>query len=281
VIVRAAAIVALVCVSLSVARADKPAPEGPTPEQMEQAREFYVAGKAHHDAGEYDAAAEQYRKSYKLSKAPVLLYNIAQVERLGGHADLALEDYVKYLEVDPNGPGAQRAREFIEAIKAELEASKRAGAPSKIVEPDKDPDKARPIEPDANPNPFVLVQPPIDRPRTGNGKIKKISGLVVGGLGLVSIGLGVKLGLDARSNADDVANLNGVWDPADEAIWDDGEAAERNSIILLSVGSAAVVGGAVLYLLGSRDANKSKELQVTAAPIAGPSSVGVGFTGRF
>jgi len=274
---RVLALAGVVCALVATAAADDTTPSA---EDMEKAREHYAKGKAHHDAGEYDQAAVEYEKSYELSRSPVLLYNLAQVERLGGHPEKALAHYKRYLELQPDGQGAQIAREFMEAITADLDQAKKTGAPPEVVEPDKDPDKAQPIEPD----PIIIVLPPAD-PRDersgGRGKIKRISGLVVGGVGLVSIGLGVKFGVDARSRADDVAQLSGMWDPADEDIWDDGEAAERKAIIFASVGGAAVVGGAVLYLLGSRDAKKPAESRVAATPAVGRDSVGLALTGHF
>lgn len=281
--IRTAVLAAAIALSLTTtAAADRPAEGGPSQEQLDQAQEHYAKGKAHHDAGEYDQAAAEYAKSYELSKLPVLLYNMAQVERLGGHAEQALEHYKQYLEVDPNGPGAERAREFVDAITTELEQAAKEGKEPKVVEKDEgsDPDQAKPIEPPANPNPVIMIPPPVDRPESSRGRVKKITGIVVGSAGLIGIGLGVKFGLDARSKQDEVAELAGVWDPSDEAIWDDGESAERSSIILLSVGTAAVAGGVVLYMLGSRDA-KAAESRVTAAPIAGRDSLGVALSGRF
>ena len=51
--------------------------DGPSAEDLEKAKEHYAKGKAFFDASEFEKAVDEFKESYKLSKNPVLLYNIA------------------------------------------------------------------------------------------------------------------------------------------------------------------------------------------------------------
>jgi len=64
------------------------------------------------DAGDYDGAAKLYLKAYGLSKAPLLLYNVARVRDKNGDLARARELYERYLreETDPKGLKRGRAR---------------------------------------------------------------------------------------------------------------------------------------------------------------------------
>jgi tetratricopeptide (TPR) repeat protein len=242
----------------------------PTQEQRDLARQHYEAGKKHHDAGEYDAAAAEYAKAYDIYPMPVLIYNIGQVKRLGGNKKEALAAYENYLELEPNGPGADNAREFVDTLRKAIDSGVVTEPP---VEPKDDPaNNAAPIEPE------VPSFPPQD---PGAGRVKRLSGIAIGGIGLIAVGIGIKFGMDARSLSGDTEELEGEWDPAQEEIWDDGEAAERNMLVLTSVGLAAVAGGTVLYLLGLRDARRARERSLTVTPIAGPAGAGASVSWSF
>ena len=109
--------------------------------------------------------------------------------------------------------------------------------------------------------------------RPGGGL--RIAGLATAGAGVVALGLGVKFGLDASSAESDVEEQ---WDPDR---FDDGEAANRNMIIMYSVGITAIVGGGALYYLGSREGTQSEERQLSIAPAITPDSASLVFAGRF
>jgi tetratricopeptide (TPR) repeat protein len=61
------------------------------------AERHLALGKAASDAGEFAAALEEFRAAYTLVPAPRVLYNMAQVERALGQADVALEHYQRFL----------------------------------------------------------------------------------------------------------------------------------------------------------------------------------------
>jgi len=82
------------------------------------ARSYVDAGLHAQKQGDYDTAISLYWKAYALVPHPVLLFDIAQAHRLAGRVEYALTLYRKYLDEDPEGTEARRARELI----AELEA---------------------------------------------------------------------------------------------------------------------------------------------------------------
>lgn len=89
--------------------ADKPAPAPPPPtqEQLEQAKAAFAAGKAFFDEKKFEEAAEKFKESYRLSRNPVLLYNIGFTFDQLGKKDLAVIYYKKFLS-DAPADAAQR-----------------------------------------------------------------------------------------------------------------------------------------------------------------------------
>lgn len=93
----------------------------------------------------------------------------------------------------------------------------------------------------------------VDKPFEGAGARRlRIAGLAAAGLGAISIGLGVKFGVDAKHDSDAVSMQHGPWTLADEATFNAGRAAQRDMYAAYIVGGALVVTGGVLYYLGVR-----------------------------
>lgn len=117
----------------SAARADE-AP--PTPQQLEAAKKAYADGKKLHEQGKLPEAIEKFKESYRLSKKPALLYNIAITMEEAGMDDLALFYFRKYLTDAPDGDQRANATEHVKTLE------KKFGGATKPPEPDKpEPDK--------------------------------------------------------------------------------------------------------------------------------------------
>lgn len=100
-------LIALVLVALAPARsafADDPAP---TKEQLDQAKKAFGEGKAFYDAGRLADAINKFKESYRLSRNPLLLYNIGHTLDQAGAKDKALFYYRKFLADAPKN-AAQR-----------------------------------------------------------------------------------------------------------------------------------------------------------------------------
>jgi tetratricopeptide (TPR) repeat protein len=243
------------------------APEAtpPTAEQVASAREHYARGKAAQDAGDFDVASEEYLEAYEAFPQPLLLYNVAQVKRLGGSSAEAIKYYEKYLAADPDGPGAVNSREIVAELREALAQDK---PPEQIKVPKEDEPDSLPIEP---PEPEITIPLLDPDPTVGgkknsqgksSGKTLKIAGLSTAGFGLVALGAGAVFGLRAASKSDEVSSFEGVWSEEQNQLFDDGESAESLMIVSTSIGAAALVTGGLLYYMGLRKETHSEQVHV-------------------
>lgn len=82
----------------AAAAAPTPAvPEGPTADEMAKAKEHFMKGKELFDTKDFENAVDEFKESFKLSKNPVLLYNIAFTHDEIGDKQMALFYYEKFL----------------------------------------------------------------------------------------------------------------------------------------------------------------------------------------
>jgi tetratricopeptide (TPR) repeat protein len=254
----ASALVAATAVALAPAHAQPEGGAKPSVSDSDRsvARRHFERGKELHAAGKYQEAATEYLAAYDRFPAPAFLYNVAQVYRLAGDKQNALENYRKYLAQEPDGEGSADAREFVATLEAQL-AAESSGNTDQAQPPIEDvgtrPD---PIDPIPAPG-----APDADLSGTNPGRGKRITGLVVGAAGVVGIGVSVAFALKARSATDDLDAYEGPWTDEQQGIYDDGQAAERTSLVAAAVGGGALVTGAILYYLGSREARRATELR--------------------
>ncbi|MEJ7602254.1 MAG: hypothetical protein WKG01_30435 [Kofleriaceae bacterium] len=103
-------VVALVAVPVAFAD-DAP----PTPQQLDAAKKAFNEGKKLHEARKLPEAIEKFKESYRLSKRPALLYNIAITMQEAGMDDLALFYFRKYLLDAP--PDADQRATVTEHVK--------------------------------------------------------------------------------------------------------------------------------------------------------------------
>ena len=110
------------------------AQDAPTKEQLDQAKKAFAEGKSLHDQGKLAEAVEKFKESYRLSKNPLLLYNIGLTLDEAQQKDAALLYYRKFLS-DAPADAAQRsaATERVKVLEKEkLEADLNGtGTPTK------------------------------------------------------------------------------------------------------------------------------------------------------
>jgi hypothetical protein len=99
------------------------ADDAPTKDQIEAAKKAFGEGKELHDAGKLGEAVDKFKESYKLSKNPVLLYNIALTLDENKQSDDALFYYRKFLS---DAPADAPQRKDVEARVKTLENDKLA-----------------------------------------------------------------------------------------------------------------------------------------------------------
>jgi tetratricopeptide (TPR) repeat protein len=236
-----------------------------TEARRREASERVQRGDAFKESGDHAAAAREYQKAYALVPHPVLIFNLAQVYRLGGDRERAIEHYERYLAADPNGRASRQARQFADQLRRELERERAGDRPRADTAP--------------TPAGKGDVARSAQRPSPGRGL--RLAGMVSAGAGLVAIGIGVKFGLDARGISDDIdAHTDGAWPEELLARQADGERAERNMFILTGAGAAAIVAGGVLYYLGHRARREAADPAVVVTPITS-GGLGLVMSGEF
>lgn len=95
-------------------------PAEPTAEELERARTAFMEGRRLFDAADYDNAVEQFKEAYRLSKNPLLLYNIGFTHDKRKDMDLALFYYDKFMK-----DAGEKAAVYDE-VKKRVEAIKKA-----------------------------------------------------------------------------------------------------------------------------------------------------------
>ena len=93
--------IVLACTALTLSLPGRPAS---AQQRDEAAKVAYAEGKSAYEAGHFEAALDAFRRSFTLSGAPALLYNISStLQRLDrpGEAASALRDFVKARPDDP------------------------------------------------------------------------------------------------------------------------------------------------------------------------------------
>jgi len=131
----------------------------PTPAQIEQAKKAFAEGKKLHDAGKLPEAIEKFKESYRLSKNPLLLYNIGLTMEEAGMEDLALFYYRKFMK-DAPADAAQRGTvgERVTALEKKFNPG---GAPPPDANAAKPPEPAaKPPTPAPGSSPQKQIKPP-------------------------------------------------------------------------------------------------------------------------
>jgi tetratricopeptide (TPR) repeat protein len=271
----------LLLLTTSVATAQKK----PSKQDIAEAKKHFKAAEEAKRKGEWDKAADEYLAAYARFPDPEFYFNVGEVYRNKGDDEKALQYYVKYLEMDANGRGSNAARTAVAEINRALESRKAAEeeARKKAYEDARkkaEEEQRRKAEEEARKKPpgddddddddsgEVIAANP--------GRGLRIGGIVSGGIGVVALGAGVFFGLRAKKINDEAAD----WDVFDPDRFAKGEAAERNMIICVSVGGAALVTGGVLYLLGHR-AGARAERRMSIAPVLLPDGAGLAAGGSF
>jgi len=103
----------------------------PSDEEIAKAKEAFAKGKELFDKKDFKGAVAQFKESYRLSRNPLLLYNIGFTLDQLGDKSMALFYYQKYLEDAPKTDGNRgSAQARIEALEREIEQETLLGGSS-------------------------------------------------------------------------------------------------------------------------------------------------------
>lgn len=226
------------CVVATLALVARAALAGPSPE----AEQLYRDGQASYDQARYDEALVAWRRSYDLSQAPGLLYNIAQALRLRGQPGdcaLARAEYQRFVAAVDQSPQQALALSYIDQL------ASCASAPTKPT--------TAPVASDHASNVRSII-------------------VIAGGVaGLAVLGTGIGLGHHASTLGDDVTAACAI--SCDWATEQGRDAAGRRDAALGwtfgALGVAALVGSAAFYYFGVGETNVG-----VAAPATQPRDRG-------
>lgn len=274
------------------------------------------AGDAAGARAAYTEAASMYMRAFARFQHAAFLYNAAQMQRLSGQDGKAIDTYERYIELDPEGDKVDEARAYIAELRGGRTA--RAGATTRprdarpasgedtedtedteggdedadaddgedaddidddgAGEDDDDDADARATGDEA----LVAGAGLGEGERVDRGRSLRMGGLITLAAGALSLGVGVKFGLDAQDIARELSGPRDMWTIEDRERFSDGETAERAGVILMSVGGAAVLTGTVLYLVGlSRDGTRAGDSGLGVSASATSDSASMLLWGRF
>lgn len=227
------------------------------------AEDLYAEGQTAYDRGDYKVAVTKWQTSYDLSKESGLLFNLAQARRQSGDCPGSLSTYRQFVAADtePTSEQHQLAEDFVRELEGTCPAKAALVAPSKIVAPPNLDQKLNSVA--------GLNDRKSDPSRSG--RAWKIAGLVTGGVGIVTIGLGLGLGHHGATIGDEVTAA--CRTSCDWAALKDKDARGARDVAIGKaldvIGVAAVAGGAVFYYLGVRRDSET----LTVAPSGGGAVV--------
>ncbi len=180
-------------------------------QDVNAARALFISGSKHFDLGEYDQALADFKEAYRIKEDPVLLYNIAQCQRLLKHDEEALRAYKTFLHRAPDSPVRAEVEQRIAALEEAIDARKRATSmpPDRVLEQQKPPPTVTPPEatvtpPPTQPAPTVATTPAVTEtappPRTPVYK-RWWLWTAVGAVAAVGVGVGLGVGLSAHGTS--------------------------------------------------------------------------------
>jgi tetratricopeptide (TPR) repeat protein len=246
---RSAVSVVLAVLAATAARrapaADPPPGSATSGDDLNDARLF---GKAllHYDTHEYDEAIDLFRKLYERTRAPALLFNLAQAYRLEGDCLRAVDHYHEFIRRDPTSPDVARAK----AKLAELEPCK-----SKVLQSAAVP-AAEPPPPDSTAllaySPIVTKTEPA-LVRGGTSASLRAGGVVLGAVGICLAAAASYYARRSSQAADEISGLfarGGGWDDHFAEVDARGRAASDTATTLFVFASVSVVLGVAGYIYG-------------------------------
>jgi tetratricopeptide (TPR) repeat protein len=230
---------------LDTAPADDPArAEVETALKQAEGRASFEDAESHYKLQEYDIALKDYAESYRITKAPEILFNIGQCYRQLNKPEEAIKSYKTYLREIPNAPNRVNVEATIAEMEAKLAATK--------VEPKTEPASLVTLPESTLPTTVALTKPAQEK---SSAKIFYIGAGATGALGLVS---GV-LFLSANAQVkESLANNDSSRAKALEFQVKRAKALGTSSNVLFA--AALVVGGAGFLVSKS---NKKTELSLS------------------
>ncbi|MCU1277006.1 MAG: ligand-gated channel protein [bacterium] len=251
---------------------------------------LYNIAQAHRLAGHSKEAVHFYR-SYlrrvpKATNRDEVETKIAEISKL-----IEQQEKTRTLPPDlPMSPGEQRAAATKPRPTETPKPQPIASPPPPVTTPTEPPPVATttPAEqppvataPEQPPPPAVEPKPSSPGFFGGPGKVKKIVGIALLGVGVAGLAVGGAMSALAVGASNDVqaeANAGQPFDPAKESA---GKTDQVVGGVMYGVGAAAVVAGGVMLYLGVREDKKASTHAMLVVPVLSPTQAGAAFQIRF
>lgn len=248
--------------ALSLALGSRPVRAAPEVLQDAEALAHFEQATRYFNEQDYAAAIPELKAAYALEPNPMLLYAWAQAERLAGSCARAVELYRRFIATNPAPDQRQLAEANLLDCEAELPDPVEAERPDDDLGAMEDEDDAAPDH-----------DPP-QRPWYTDPAGGVLTGLGVGGV----IGGGVMMAI-ARRKAREAPNAAIEGDYLQ--IRDQANRLNTVGIVVLSAGSALVLGGVIRYALKRSAGRADRETagRLRWRPVM--TANGLGITGRF
>ena len=239
----------------------QPTPAEPTKSMLSAAQRYSRDGMQFAEEGNYSAARASFEAGYSLSREPDFLHNLSWIAERQGQLAEAIAFAERYLTAKPDADNAERTRRRIAMLRSRLGQSAPEPKPpeTKAPEPTRAPltaSQAQP-EPTRAPPTAPQAQSAVQNASSGPTSPEKPAqqgrmtpgaiGLLAGGGVLALVGAGLLVGAWATGVQ---TQSQGVTFEEWSSLSDRGQALNAGGISLLTVGGAAMVGGAVWTILG-------------------------------
>ena len=263
--------IVLVCALATTAIAD---PDTVDPATQARAQKLFDDGQASYQQGKYLAAIDLFKNAYDLVRDPVYLFNIAQSYRKVADCVPAHDYYVQYLTAAPKAPNKDKVEQWIFELRPCVDKARERDLDAKRAAEDAE-RKRRDAE--AAQRKMEGPQEPVET-EVDNGGAMRITGIVLGGVGLLGIVIGATYGVKGNSIQSDIdakctAPNTCLWDSMEiQSLHDDGESANTRAKIGYIGGGVALVAGVALYMVG-----RTRVETVMITPNAGGATVGAAF----
>jgi len=256
-------------------------PKPPTPAEKQQAGDLVKQAIAKSQDKDHLAAIDLYLKAYAVVPLPTLLSNIGTEYQQAAKPVEALKYFCLYLEKDPAGALVTYATSQARVLQIQIGNTVASDADVCKVPAAGSGSGSGEGSGSGGGSGSDEIQPPPPPPPADPGKNMKLTGMIGGGVGLVTLGLGFYFGAQAKKINDDIEDqgMNEMWRNDIRAYMDKGQRYEYMQIGFLVGGGLLVVGGTVVYMLGRNKTTAAEQMTVT--PSVTPGGGGVTLSGRF
>jgi tetratricopeptide (TPR) repeat protein len=222
------------------------------------AKRLFDEGTALYDRGAYDAAIERFREAHRVWPDPLVIFAVAQAQRLKGDCPAAIESYERFIKTAESSPVRTEADQYVSELKRKCPTTEPAPVPRAVRTADV---SAPMLQSVPAPSARLEVKATDTKLPTRLQAITAAGGVLLGGLGF-----GTYLWNTSR---EDRWRANEAWLGSQAAATASASETQRRqqanddlsgsirtydqvAITLVVAGAAALATATVLYLLGDR-----------------------------